>query len=66
MLICAGLMVAGGIVAALFVPTRMPAHPPAPTPEPAPQSERAKVPVGARPNHSFCDPGGPPVCCRES
>jgi EmrB/QacA subfamily drug resistance transporter len=62
MLICAGLMVAGGIVAALFVPSRMPAHPPGPAREP----ERATVPVGARPNHSFCDPGGPPVCSRES
>ena len=36
MLICAGLMVAGGLLAALFVPNRLPGH----TPEPATDSRR--------------------------
>jgi EmrB/QacA subfamily drug resistance transporter len=49
MLICAGLMVGGSALAAIFVPTRLPAH--SPTPEPA------LVPA----NRSFCDPAGPPV-----
>jgi EmrB/QacA subfamily drug resistance transporter len=50
MLICAGLMVVGGILAAIFVPTRLPAHTPeaaAPTPAsagaggPAPAASKA-------------------------
>jgi MFS family permease len=59
MLICAGLMVGGAVLAAVFVPTRLSGHTPEPEPEPAP------VPVGARSNRSFCDPAGPPVHPRE-
>ncbi len=51
MMICAGLMVAGGVVAWLFVPSRMPAR--------APAAEAAPVPAGA--HRAFCDPAGPPV-----
>ncbi len=51
MLICAGLMVAGGIVAWVLVPSRLPGHTPPPAAAPAP--------VAA--NHSFCDPAGPPM-----
>jgi EmrB/QacA subfamily drug resistance transporter len=53
MLICAGLMVGGSVLAVIFVPNRLPAH--APTPEPA------LVSAGSGHNPSFCDPAGPPV-----
>jgi hypothetical protein len=49
MLICAALMLGGAVLAAIFVPTRLPAHTP-----PA-----ALVPQGA--HRTFCDPAGPPV-----
>jgi EmrB/QacA subfamily drug resistance transporter len=56
MLICAGLMVLGGILAAIFVPTRLPAHTPeaaAPTPAstgrggPAAAGSKGPAPAGA-------------------
>ena len=50
MLICAALMLLGAVVAAIFVPTRLPATPHPPAPPPAPLDPR-----------SFCDPAGPPV-----
>jgi EmrB/QacA subfamily drug resistance transporter len=53
MLICAGLMVGGGVLAAILVPSRLPAH--MPKPEPGP------VPTGAVRHRTFCDPAGPPV-----
>jgi EmrB/QacA subfamily drug resistance transporter len=52
MLICAGLMVAGGIVAALFIPKRLPSHTPPPAEhrsfcDPAgPPVHRHRSPVG--------------------
>ena len=49
LMICAGLMVAGGVVAFLFVPTRLPAHTPAP------------AEAQASPVRSYCDVAGPPV-----
>ena len=52
MLICAGLMVGGSALAAIFVPTRLPAH--LPKPEPVAPAE----------HRSFCDPAGPPVLPR--
>jgi EmrB/QacA subfamily drug resistance transporter len=75
MLICAVLMVAGGILAAIFIPNRLPAQtPPAAAPEPRPEpavaggrprgTEAGAFPAGtvrASPIRSFCDPGGPPV-----
>jgi EmrB/QacA subfamily drug resistance transporter len=61
MLICAGLMVSGSIVAAIFVPGRLPAHTPEAEPAPVP----VPVPVGAQSHRSFCDPAGPPVHPRE-
>jgi MFS family permease len=75
MLICAGLMVAGGILAAIFVPDRLPAHaPPVAAAEPRPEPARAGAgPRGtqagvsragtahASPIRTFCDPAGPPV-----
>ncbi|HEV8172575.1 MAG TPA: MFS transporter [Actinoplanes sp.] len=75
MLICAGLMVAGGILAAIFVPNRLPAHaPPVAAAEPRPEPARAGAgPRGtqagvsragtahASPIRTFCDPAGPPV-----
>jgi EmrB/QacA subfamily drug resistance transporter len=75
MLICAGLMVAGGVLAAIFVPNRLPAHAPPvaaaePRPEPAPAgagpgAARAGVsgagPAQASPIRYFCDPCAPPV-----
>jgi EmrB/QacA subfamily drug resistance transporter len=63
MLICAGLMVAGSVVAAILVPSRLPAHTPAPRPAPVPVP--VPVPEGARSHRSFCDPAGPPVHPRE-
>lgn len=51
MLICAGLMVAGGVLAGFFVPSRLPAHRPPP----------AEVPVPEGAHRTFCDPAGPPV-----
>jgi hypothetical protein len=75
MLICAGLLVAGGIVAAIFVPSRLPAHTPPPPAEPvspAPPPEPAALPArpvfaqaNANPVRSFCDPSGPPVHPRD-
>src|SRR3954453_12253467 len=53
MMICAGLMMAGGVVALLLIPNRLPAHTPAP----------AAADQG--PIKSFCDPCGPPVHPRE-
>jgi EmrB/QacA subfamily drug resistance transporter len=58
MLISAGLMVVGAVLAALFIPSRLPAHtPPAAQPEPEPVSRA----VGGSPVRSFCDPAAPPV-----
>ncbi|GAB1644768.1 MFS transporter [Krasilnikovia sp. MM14-A1259] len=51
MLLCAGLMVTGSAVAAVFVPRRL--HPPE---EAEPVAEGAPVP------QRFCDPAGPPRC----
>jgi MFS family permease len=75
MLICAGLLVAGGIVAAVFVPTRLPAHTPpsppertSPAPEPEPPVPRARpvfAQANATPVRIFCDPSGPPVHPRD-
>jgi len=56
MLICAALMVAGGVLAVILVPSRLPVREPVPATEPAP---------AARPNRTFCDPAGPPVQPRE-
>ena len=69
MWICAGLMVGGSIVSAIFVPTRLPAHvperagaPPVPTagragePVPVAVTTRAQSPI-----RSFCDPCGTPI-----
>jgi EmrB/QacA subfamily drug resistance transporter len=76
MLICAALMVAGGIIAAIFVPSRLPAHTPQPSDEPALPSDEPALPsdepalpgpqpdrpsTTASPVRSFCDPSGPPV-----
>jgi len=69
MLICAGLLVVGGVLAALLIPTRLP--------EPAgPPVERTAVPapsmapeqLGPRPPspiHTYCDPSAPPVQPRD-
>jgi EmrB/QacA subfamily drug resistance transporter len=71
MLICAGLLVAGGIVAAVFVPSRLPAHTPPSSPEPAtpePDPEPAApafAQANATPVRVFCDPSGPPVHPRD-
>jgi EmrB/QacA subfamily drug resistance transporter len=68
MLICAGLMVGGSILAAVFVPTRLPAHTPEPKPEPATTPiDRKPVPTGrgAVQHRTFCDPAAPPVHPRE-
>ena len=64
MVICAGLMVAGGVVAFLFVPTRLPAHAPAS----ASASASALAPAEAQesPVRSYCDVAGPPVQPRKS
>ncbi len=63
MLISAGLMVAGGVLAFLFVPTRLPAHTPATTPALArqPAVEAAPSLAQASPVRTFCDVAGPPV-----
>jgi EmrB/QacA subfamily drug resistance transporter len=73
MLICAGLMVAGGIIAAIFVPSRLPAHaPPVAAAEPRPQPAVAGSGAGdaragvlgtaqASPIRYFCDPCAPPI-----
>jgi EmrB/QacA subfamily drug resistance transporter len=53
MMICAGLMVAGGVVALLLIPSRLPAH--------TPESARTDL----SPIKTFCDPCGPPVHPRE-
>jgi hypothetical protein len=53
MLLCAALMVAGGVLAFFLIPNRLPAH------TPADQQESSPV-------KSFCDPCGPPVHPRES
>ena len=47
MMICAGLMVTGGILAALLVPTRLPAHLPEGTPAEKPPAELAPKPAPA-------------------
>lgn len=59
MLISAGLMAAGGVLAFLFVPTRLPAHTPAPARQPA--VEAAPSLAQASPVRTFCDVAGPPV-----
>jgi hypothetical protein len=75
MMICAGLLVLGAILAAVFIPSRLPAHnapeqaPPekadepwAPTPDSAMAATGATVTIReASPIHTFCDPAGPPV-----
>jgi len=78
MLICAALMLGGAALAAIFVPTRLPAHTPPPTPSPAspsspspsspsPSSAAAADSVPAVAQHrTFCDPAGPPVHPRSS
>ncbi len=53
MLICAGLMIAGGVVAWLFVPSRLPGHTASPAGAPAPARALA--------HPSFCDPAAPPI-----
>jgi len=66
---------AGGILAAILVPSRLPAHaPPLAAPEPRPEPSPAGAPPGmteagvsgaetarASPIRSFCDPAGPPL-----
>jgi EmrB/QacA subfamily drug resistance transporter len=49
MLICAGLMVAGGVLAALLVPTHLPAHTPEPAPAQAEVTGSSQVGASARP-----------------
>ena len=63
MLICAGLMVVGGILAALFVPAKLPAHTPADaeTKEQEPAPAMAAARLGPSPIRSHCDPAGPPI-----
>jgi EmrB/QacA subfamily drug resistance transporter len=63
MLICAGLMVAGGVLAALLVPARMPSRAPATTAGGL-AAPAATAPAGAA-HRTFCDPAGPPVHPRE-
>jgi predicted MFS family arabinose efflux permease len=53
MLICAGLMVAGGVVAWLLVPSRGPV--------PSAPEDGAPLPVLGEPYRSFCDPAAPPI-----
>jgi hypothetical protein len=56
LMICAVLMLAGAAVAAVLVPTRLPAH----VPEPAAPARR--VPAQAEtPIRSYCDVAAPPV-----
>jgi hypothetical protein len=60
MMICAGLMVIGGILAFVLVATPLSAHAPPgaePTPEP--------VPASVSPVRTYCDVAGPPVHPRE-
>jgi len=75
MLICAGLMVVGGLLAAIFVPTRLPAHTPEParapraalpSEKPAPSMAPTRLgPSAPSPIRTFCDPLGPPVHPRD-
>jgi hypothetical protein len=52
MMICAGMMVVGGVLAFLTIPNRLAAHTDAPEPEPSPVK-------------SYCDPAGPPCQPRD-
>ncbi|HEU4348627.1 MAG TPA: DHA2 family efflux MFS transporter permease subunit [Actinoplanes sp.] len=58
MLICAGLMAAGGVLAAVLVPARLPAR------APSPGAPAAGPGVRATPR-TFCDPAGPPIYPRD-
>jgi EmrB/QacA subfamily drug resistance transporter len=61
MLICAGLLVVGGVVAAIVIPSRLPAHaPPAPAPAAPVLARTSPTPV-----RTFCDPSAPPVHPRD-
>jgi EmrB/QacA subfamily drug resistance transporter len=63
MMICAALLVVGGVIAAVAVPTRLarPAAAPAPAPAaPTPPSARP-TPVGQSPIKVYCAISGPPV-----
>ena len=78
MLICAGLLVAGGLLAALLIPTHLPkaATPPEVAPQGAAVAAGSAVPapsmapaqLGPRPPspiHTYCDPSSPPVQPRD-
>ena len=67
LMICATLMIAGAVVAAITIPARLRAH--APTPTPPAAEDRDVSPVGtisaatasASPIRTYCDIAGPPV-----
>ncbi len=61
MLICAGLMTGGAVLAAILVPSRLHARPSGTGAEPATAGSSA----GASPVRSFCDTCAPPVHPRE-
>ncbi|MEU8613796.1 DHA2 family efflux MFS transporter permease subunit [Actinoplanes sp. NPDC048791] len=57
LMICAVLMLAGAAVAAVLIPTRLPAHTPAPAAGPG----RVHAEAAATPIRSYCDVAAPPV-----